>query len=73
VRDDDGIVLTILAAQVQMMGRPGSAPISRTALLGITRWEMLDLMARHKIESSPETAEEMQQEIDAMRRFVGRS
>ena len=26
-----------------------------------------------KIESGPETAEEMQQEIDAMRRFVGRS
>jgi predicted HTH domain antitoxin len=42
-------------------------------LLGITRWEMLDLMARHRIESGPETAEEMQQEIDAMRRFVGRS
>jgi predicted HTH domain antitoxin len=42
-------------------------------LLGITRWEMLDLMAHHRIESGPATAEEMQQEIDAMRRFVGRS
>ena len=42
-------------------------------LLGLTRGDMLDLLARHRIESGPETAEEMQQEIEALRRFIGRA
>ena len=36
-------------------------------LLGITRWDVLDLMAQHGVPSGPESAEEMRQEIDAAR------
>jgi predicted HTH domain antitoxin len=39
-------------------------------LLGITRWEILDLMAQHQIPSGAETAEEMRQEVEEMRRFL---
>jgi predicted HTH domain antitoxin len=39
-------------------------------LLRLTRWEILDLMAPHEIPSGPETAEEMRQEIEVMRRFA---
>ena len=37
-------------------------------LLGITRWDILDLMAHHAILSGPETAEEMDRDIEAARR-----
>jgi predicted HTH domain antitoxin len=39
-------------------------------LLGITRWDILDLMALHEIPSGPETAEELQQEVDTVRRLI---
>ncbi len=39
-------------------------------LLGITRWDILDLMARYQIPSGPATAEEMEQEIRDLRRFL---
>ena len=42
-------------------------------ILGLTRAEMLDVLARHRIESGPETAEEMQQEVEALHRFIGRA
>jgi predicted HTH domain antitoxin len=37
-------------------------------LLEATRWELLELMARYKIPSGPETATEMRQEIEDIRR-----
>ncbi len=37
-------------------------------LLGLTRWDILDLMARHQIPSGPETAEELRKDIEAVRR-----
>src|SRR5437899_11298871 len=39
-------------------------------LLGITRWDILDLMALHQIPSGPETVEELRREIEFARRFV---
>jgi predicted HTH domain antitoxin len=39
-------------------------------LLGITRWDILDLMAKHNIESGPETAEEVRQEVEDLRRYL---
>lgn len=39
-------------------------------LLGITRWDMLDLMAERGIRSGPETAEEMRDEIQDLRRWA---
>ena len=38
-------------------------------LLGVTRYDILDLMASHHILSGPRTAEEMREEIDIARRF----
>ena len=40
-------------------------------LLGVTRYDILDLMAQYEIRSGPETAEEMDQEIENARRFLG--
>lgn len=39
-------------------------------LLDVTRYDILDLMALHRIPSGPETAEEMRQEIESGWRFV---
>jgi predicted HTH domain antitoxin len=39
-------------------------------MLGITRWEMLQLMARDHIYSGPESAEEATQDVEAAR--IGR-
>jgi hypothetical protein len=39
-------------------------------LLGVTRYDILDLMVRYRIPSGPETAEEMQQEVENARRFL---
>ena len=39
-------------------------------LLGISRWDILDIMATQHIESGPETAEEMRQEIESMRQWA---
>jgi hypothetical protein len=38
--------------------------------LGLTRWDILDLMARYQIPSGPRTAEEMEQEMEAVRRYL---
>ena len=40
-------------------------------ILGITRWDILDLMARYRIESGPETEEEMRAELGLMRATAG--
>lgn len=42
-------------------------------MLGLTRWDILDLMARHEIPSGPQTAEEVHQETDVVRRLLGQS
>jgi predicted HTH domain antitoxin len=42
-------------------------------LLGITRYDILDLMAEHHILSGPLTAEEMRQDIENARRFTRQS
>src|SRR5687767_10302677 len=39
-------------------------------LLGVTRYDILDLMARYAIPSGPETAEEMRQEIESAWRYL---
>lgn len=33
-------------------------------LLGITRWDILDLMVQHQISSGPETDEELEREVE---------
>lgn len=38
-------------------------------LLGITRYDLLDLLAAYEIPSGPLTAEEMQQDIENARRY----
>ncbi len=42
-------------------------------VLGISRWDILDLMARYRIESGPETEEEIRAELDLMRETAGPS
>ncbi len=59
----ESLVLDLLREARISQGRAAS-------LLGVTRWDILELMARHCIPSGPETAEEMRQEIETARRFV---
>jgi predicted HTH domain antitoxin len=40
-------------------------------VLGVTRWDILDLMARFGIPSGPETAEEMRRDIENAKRAAG--
>jgi hypothetical protein len=40
------------------------------SLLGITRYDILDLMASHYIPSGPRTPEEVDQELEAARRYL---
>ena len=42
-------------------------------LLGITRWDLIDLMAEHDVASGPESAEALRREIDEARHALGRS
>ena len=42
-------------------------------LLGVSRWDLLDLMARYGVPSGPETAEDMRREIEDARRVAPRS
>jgi hypothetical protein len=39
-------------------------------LLGITRWEIIDLMGKHHIPSGPATPEELAQELEAIDRYL---
>ena len=39
-------------------------------LLGVTRYDILDLMASHYIPSGPRTPEEVDREIEAARRYL---
>lgn len=60
------------AALVFELLREGRISQGKAAqLLGLTRWDILDLMARHGIPSGPDTAEEMRQDVEEARR-VGR-
>lgn len=42
-------------------------------MLGVTRWDILDMMARLCIPSGPETAEEMRRDIENARRSFSAS
>ncbi|MGI8970921.1 MAG: UPF0175 family protein [Dehalococcoidia bacterium] len=39
-------------------------------LLGLSRWDLLDLMAEQQIASGPESGEEMRTEVEAVRRYL---
>lgn len=41
-------------------------------LLGISRWEILDLMARYRIQTGPETPEEIEREIETAKQIAER-
>ena len=58
------------AALVIELLREGAVSQGQAArLLGVSRWELLDLMARYGVPSGPEAAEEMRREIEDARRI----
>jgi predicted HTH domain antitoxin len=66
----DGIEDRAWKALVLDLLRDGTISQGRAArLLGVTRYDILDLMASHSIPSGPLTAEEMRQDIENARRF----
>jgi hypothetical protein len=42
-------------------------------LLNVTRYDILDLMARHRIPTGPQTAEEARRDIEAARRGLSQA
>lgn len=60
-RAKESLVLDLLRAEEISQGKAAE-------LLGMTRWAMLDLMARYKIESGPKTAEEARQDVEVAER-----
>ena len=42
-------------------------------LLGITRWDILDLIAKYQVESGPESPEELRQDIENAHRAAAAS
>ena len=63
VRAREALVLDLLRQARVSQGKAAE-------LLGISRWDLLELMVEHRVESGPETAEEMTQEIEDMRRWA---
>jgi hypothetical protein len=62
----DALVLDLL--------REGTISQGQVAqMLGLSRWDVLELMAKHGIPSGPETAEEMRREIDDARHVASQS
>ena len=60
-------VKELLVVELLRRGRIGQ---SRAAeVLGTTRWEILELMGRYDILQGPETAEELERELEQMRRL----
>jgi len=59
----EALVLDLLRAATLSQGQAAH-------MLGISRWDMLDLMARYRIPSGAQSAEEVRQEVDAARRFA---
>jgi hypothetical protein len=63
VRAKEALIMSLL--------REGRIGQSRAAeLLGMSRWDVLDLMARHDVASGPETAAEVDAELEAGRSVV---
>lgn len=62
----DGIDDRAWKALVLDLLRDGEISQGRAArLLNITRYDVLDLMARYRIESGPQTAEEAERDVEA--------
>lgn len=58
-----------LVAELLREGRISQGQAARA--LNVTRWDILDIMARSGIPSGPETADEMRREIEEARRALG--
>lgn len=64
-------VVEVLA--LKLLGEGHLSQGQAAELLGLTRWDLLDLMAMHGVPSGPETAEEMRRDIEVAERFTRRS
>jgi predicted HTH domain antitoxin len=62
----EALVLELLRAARISQGKAAE-------LLGITRWDILDLMAQHQIPLGPETVEELRRETDVARKYLSGS
>jgi predicted HTH domain antitoxin len=65
----DALAAQARRALVLDLLREGRVSQGRAArLLGLTRYDILDLMAEHRIVSGPLTAEEVERDLEAARR-----
>ena len=67
----DEAAATAKEALVVLLHRDARISQGKAArLLGITRADILDLMVKHEIPAGPATPEELEQELDTIRRIV---
>lgn len=59
----EALVLDLLRAAAVSQGQAAR-------MLGIGRWDLLDLMARYRIPSGAQSADEVRDEVDAARPFA---
>lgn len=59
----EALVLDFLRAAALSQGQAAR-------ILGISRWDMLDLMARYRIPSGAQSAEEVRREVEGARQFA---
>lgn len=58
-----------LLLQLLRQGRIGQGKVAQ--LLGIDRWALLDLMAKHQVPSGPVDAADMRRELEELESFAG--
>lgn len=73
VGSDDLAATRARTALVLDLLREGTISQGQAArVLGLTRWDILDLMGRYRIPSGPETAEDVRRDFETARRFISR-
>ena len=73
VGSDDVAATRARSALILDLLREGTISQGQAAeALGLTRWDILDLMGRYRIPSGPETEEDVRRDFETARRFIDR-
>jgi hypothetical protein len=61
------------ALVLQLLRRVEISQGQAARFLGLTRWDILQLMAKHEIPAGPVTAEEVDRETEVIQRYIRKS
>lgn len=66
--DEEATIKTREALVMELLRETAISQGQAAELLGITRWDLIDLMAHYRVPSGPESVEELQQDLESARR-----